>query len=111
MPARKEVIAALSAADTWTDPLVAEQGSFQVRISGTGTAELTVRWAPLTTAGADVDPDAADTVWYTYTRPSGKWEPGTYTVVPQHELGGWYVQAGIAAGETITGTVDVRISQ
>ena len=116
MGSPKEIKAALSAADEWTDPFYIEPGKFQVLIYGTGTAELTLRWTPYTaydtTVGShNVDPAAVGTEWYTYPRPSGKWEPGTYTVVPMDELGGWWVQVGIAAGETITGTVDVRVSQ
>ena len=117
MATRSEVRADLSAADTWTDPMSAQRGSYQILITGTGTAELTLRWTPSAVSStapggwSPVDPSDSATAWYTRARPTGKFEPGTYTDVPQPETSPVYVQVGIAAGESVTGTVTVRVSQ
>ena len=75
MATRSEVLADLSAADTWTDPMSAQRGSYQILITGTGTAELTLRWTPSevtsTAAGGwtPVDPSDSATAWYTRATP------------------------------------------
>ena len=61
-------------------------------------------WSP-------VDPSDPATVWYTRVRPTGKFEVGTYTDVPQPETSPIFVQVGIAAGASVSGTVTVRVSQ